>query len=937
MHIRVSSIMGNNIVFKLLTQSLIILTLFFVGQIARAEQNITTPMQEFGHKIGDDYTLITYTQFERYIKKLAYESPRMQIKSLGKTAEGREQWMSIVTSPKNLTRLEEYRLISEKLARAEELTDEEAKKLAKTSKGIVWIDGGLHATEVVGPHQLTEMIYQLVSLEDDETLRFLDDLIILLTHANPDGMELVSSWYMRKEDPLERNSNDIPRLYQKYVGHDNNRDFYMMAQPETKNIANALFREWYPQIMYNHHQSGPAGQVVFIPPFAGPSNHNINPQVTLGNQSLGLAMHSRLVSEGKGGSTMFEYGPYTEWSNGILRASAYYHNQIGILTEIIGNPTPFEINFYPELQLRDSKHPLPIIPRTWHFRESIDYSVTINRALLDFASRNKDTIMYNRYKMGKKAIEDGNKDTWTVRPFRVYELEKKLKADKSEAKNLLRSRNNKGIDKKYLADLRNADNRDPRGYILSADQDDFPTVVKFMNALIKGGVDIHQATADFKVEGKPYPSGSFIVKSAQAYRAQVLDLFEPQEHPDDLLFPGGPPRRPYDNAGWTLAFSMGVDFDRILESFDGPFKKVDGFAQYLDNGFMAINGAKGYLLDHNVVNSVIAVNRLIKAGEEVYWLKDETYLGEVGTILTKASGDAVKAAVAGLGLDVKVAMDIPSAKALKLNPTHIGLWDVYGGSMPAGWTRWILEQYEFSYGQVFAQEMDKGNLEKKYDTLVFAEGAIPKTKSGLGVNQGRAWIDRQPSEEEVTDDIKAHLGGVTEEITIPQLRDYMDKGNSILAIGSSTNLAYHFGVPIKTHLTGMNGKPLTQDEYWIPPSLLDMKIDNSQPISYGIDERVNALMARSPVFRLMPGYEKKGIKRIAWFDTDRPLISGWAWGQERLYQGTSIVEAEVGKGKLFLMGPEILFRAQTHGTFQFLFNGIFLSTAEEVRLGDKIS
>ncbi len=919
--------------------ALIVLTIAigFMSTSVKADQNITTPLEEFGHNIGDDYTLINYTQFEAYIKKLAEESPRMKLEAIGQTAEGRTQWMSIVTNPKNFEKLEEYRLISEKLARAEDLTDEEAKNYSETTKGIVWIDGGLHATEVVGPHQLTEMIYQLVSLEDAETMRFLDDLIILLTHANPDGMELVSNWYMRKEDPLERDTTDIPRLYQKYVGHDNNRDFYMMAQPETENIARMLFKKWYPQIMYNHHQTGPAGQVVFIPPFPGPSNHNINPQVTLGNQSLGLAMHSRLVAEGKGGSTMFEYGPYTEWSNGILRASAYYHNQIGILTEIIGNPTPFEVNFYPELQLRDSKHPLPIIPRTWHFRESIDYSITINRALLDFASRNKDTVMYNRYKMGKKAIDDGHKDTWTIRPNRVYELETKLEADKNQAKNLTRSRGNKGVDKKYLDDLRNATNRDPRGYILSANQDDFPTVVKFMNALIKGGVDIHQATDDFDVAGKSYPKGSYVVKSAQAYRAQVLDMFEPQDHPNDLLYPGGPPRRPYDNAGWTLAFSMGVDFDRILDGFDGPFEKVDGFAKYFGNTFMAVAGAEGYVLDHNVVNSVIAVNRLLKTGEEVYWVTEDTYLGEVGTIFTKASGEAVKAATDGLGLTVKPAMDIPNANALKLNPTHIGLWDIYGGSMPSGWTRWILEQYEFSYDQVYAQEMDKGGLDKKYDTLIFAEGAIPKTSSGFGASQGRAWIDKQPGAEEVADDIKSHLGGVTEETTIPQLRAYMEKGNSILAIGSSTNLAYHFDVPIKTHLTGMNGNPLTQDEFWIPPSILDMKVDNSNPIAYGIDDRVNALFSRSPVFRLMPGYEEAGVKRVAWFDKDRPLKSGWAWGQERLYQGTSIVEAKVGNGNLFLMGPEILFRAQTHGTFQFLFNGIFLSTAQKVRLGGPVS
>lgn len=898
---------------------------------AFADQNVTTPMEEFGHNIGDDYRLINYTQFEAYIRKLAKESPRMMVEEIGKTAEGRSQIMATVTAPKNFAKLAEYKAIMQKLAKAEDLTDAEAMAYAKTSKAVVWIDGGLHATEVVGAHQLTELAYTLVSREDEETMRFLDDLIILITHANPDGMELVSNWYMRKDDEKKRNHSDIPRLYQKYVGHDNNRDFYMMEQNETTNIANQLFRQWHPVAMYNHHQTGPAGQMIFIPPFGGPTNHNVNGEVTLGNQAVGLAMHTRLVREGKGGSAMFDNGPYTEWSNGILRASAYYHNMIGILTEIHGNPTPQDVPFFPELQLKDSSYPMPWKPGKLHFRKAIEYSLTTNYALLDHVSRNKDTLLYNRYQMGKKAIEMGNTDTWTMRPNRVYDLEAKIaKDDPKAAKNIKRRRGSKGVDMKYWAELQRPEDRDPRGYIIPRSQADFPSAVKFVNALMKGGVDVHKATKNFKVGGKSYKAGSFVVKSAQAYRAQVLDMFEPQDHPNDMLYPGGPPVRPYDNAGYTLALQMGVDIDRQLDGFDGPFEKIAWAATVPAGKFTGASKAAGYTMSHDVVNSVIAVNRLLAAGDNVYWLTQDTNAGPAGTIYMKGKASDMEKLSAELGLNIKAVKSEPNSTALKLNPVRVGLWDRYGGSMPSGWTRWILEKHEFTFNQVFVQEMDKGRLDRKYDALVFVQGAIPEKGKKATPNR----FNRQPKAEEIPAEFRSTLGSVTEEKTIPQLSKFIEGGNAILTIGSSTRLANHFGLPVKNHLTGRTGEPLGQDDFYIPPSILDMKVDSSLPVAYGVGERANAIYAGSPVFRFGADYDTNVIKPIAWFDHDRPLQSGWAWGQERLFGGTSMVQAKVGKGKLFMFGPEILFRAQSQSNFQFFFNSLYLSKAKEVTLGN---
>ena len=251
------------------TYALAVLTIALLSAApqAQAPPKVTSPEQFFGHKIGADYVLPNYTKFTEFVRKLDTESDRMTVQSIGKTAEGRDQLMAIITAPENFKNLKKYQDISRRLSLAEGLTDEQARALAKDGKAVVWIDGGLHATEVLGAQQLIETIYQFVSRNDEETLRILRDVVILAAHANPDGMELVSDWYMRRQDPKTRTTAGIPRLYQKYVGHDNNRDFYAMNQPESTNINRILYREWFPQIVYNHHQAGPRGTGMFAPPF----------------------------------------------------------------------------------------------------------------------------------------------------------------------------------------------------------------------------------------------------------------------------------------------------------------------------------------------------------------------------------------------------------------------------------------------------------------------------------------------------------------------------------------------------------------------------------------------------------------------------------------------------------------------------------------------
>ncbi|MEO6222941.1 MAG: M14 metallopeptidase family protein, partial [Vicinamibacterales bacterium] len=687
---------------------------------------VTSPKAELGNNIGDDYYLATYTQLMAYWRKLEKESPRLKVVEIGKTAEGRPHLMTIISSPENMKKLDRYREISARLATAEGLNDEQARALAKEGKSIVWIDGGLHATEVLGAQQLMETVYQLASRTDEETMRILNDVIILAVHANPDGMELVSNWYMRNPVPEQRSTGGIPVLYQKYAGHDNNRDFYMAALDESTNMNRVMYKEWFPQIMYNHHQTGPAGTVMFAPPFRDPFNYNFHPLIPAMIDMVGSAMATRFLAEGKPGVTTRQGSSYSTWWNGGLRTTAYFHNMVGILTETIGGPTPTAIPFQVSKVLPTSSLWAPIAPQVWHFRQSVDYSLTANYAILDLASRYRETYLYNIYQMGRDNIRRGNEDFWTMTPRHVQAIEAKMAAAGGGGRGGGRGvggaaapapdvgapaagagggRAGGGGANPYWAELHSLETRDPRGFILSADQPDFGTATRFMNTLIKTGITVHRATAPFTVNGKQYPANTYIVKSAQAFRPHVLDMFEPQDHPDDFPYPGGPPNRPYDNAGYTLAMQMGVQFDRIFDKLDGPFEKIAGVAVTppgrIIGGAQAAQAA-GFYFSHKANDSYIAINRLMKAGETVSWLADGPMgAGTYYVAARPTTRPLLEKMAVDLGITFQAATAAPTGRRTVLRAPRIGLFDQYGGSMPSGWTRLIFENFEFPYTVVY--------------------------------------------------------------------------------------------------------------------------------------------------------------------------------------------------------------------------------------------
>jgi hypothetical protein len=963
-----------------ITRSTLMIGLLLASAAAPA-QTITAPKQAFGFNIGDDYQLATYTQLVDYWTRLDKQSDRIKVVEIGRTEEGRPHLAAIVTAPENFARLDRYRQISQQLHRARGITDQQARALAREGKAVVWIDGGLHATEVVGAHQLMETVYQLVSRTDEETTRILRDVVVLAVHANPDGMQMVSKCYMQNPEPTERRTCTT-RLYEKYAGHDNNRDFYMSNTRETQNMNRFMYWEWLPQIMYNHHQSGPPGTVLFSPPFRDPFNYNFDPMIVTGLDMVGAAMHHRFLQEGKPGFTMRSGSSYSTWWNGGLRTTAYFQNIIGLLTEIIGNPTPQQIPATLSTILPRGDLPAPIAPQPWGFRQSIEYSITANYAVLDLASRYKDQFLYNIYRMGANQIERGSRDHWTISHEDMVRLQAVVgpagtgggrggrgggsggaapagdTPDSPQAGGPSTGSGQGGRGRggfpvaQYTQVLRDPARRDPRVFVVPPDQPDFPTATKFVNALRYVGVEVHQATGPITAGGKSYPANTYVVKTAQAGRAHVLDMFEPQDHPNDMD-ERGIPRRPYDSAGWTLAYQMGVKDECLLDDdVKGPLTEIQGLAKPAP-GTVSGTGAAGYLLSPAVNDAFTIVNRVLKAGGEAYRLavaltgNGRTYpAGAFFVAASSAATPIVQKSAVELGVNVDATDDRPAPGATKLAVKRIALWDTPTGSMPSGWTRFLLERFEFPFTVVCGAGFDDAALRAKYDVVILPSGGGFRPQAGRGggagggagtTGGGRGTTPAAGAAASPDPDLRSlcevTAGAGSGSGAEASVRKFVEAGGVVIAAGSAAeSLSAALQLPVTEYLVdrqpGQPDRPLGPDKFYVPGSVLRVAVDAAAPSAAGAADHVDVFFNNSPVFRLQPDAVARGVRPVMWFDSASPLRSGWAWGQNYLEGGTTAFEAAVGQGKAYVFGPEITFRAQPHATFKFLFNAIHLASAQ---------
>ena len=556
------------------------LTLALFARLSAQPAAVPTPKAYLGHEAGADYKLADFNENHGYFQKLAQTSDRIQLREFGKSSEGRPLFVAFISSPENLRQLDRLQQINRKLALGQ-ATPDEAKALMRDGKAIVWIDSGLHATEIACAQHAPELAYRMLTGESDEVQRIRANVILMQVPViNPDGLDLVSHWYRQNVGtPYERSSP--PALYQKYAGHDNNRDWFMMNLPETRHVSRLLFHEWFPHVVYNQHQQPAFPARIFIPPYAEPLNPNIPPQVMEGINIIGSAMKERLAREGKTG--YLSYHGFDAWWNGGLRSVPAFHNMHGILTETAGavnwaSPQSYTLKDLPErfangIPTKDPTvfYPKPWLGGQWNLRDAVDYMITVDFAILDLAASRPDYFMSRAWEIARANIEAGTKQK-------------------------------------------------PYAYVVPAGQWDPTSASSMVERLRLGGIEVHRAKAAFQIGEKKYNAGSFVLMAGQPFRGYLMDLLEPQKYPELRTGSGGKTKRPYDVSGWTLSMQMGVNVDRADDQFQAELETVTSVP------------ATPPSLDHRDNSSFLSTASLLGAGRRVRWAKDGTILkeGEAG-------------------------------------------------------------------------------------------------------------------------------------------------------------------------------------------------------------------------------------------------------------------------------------------------------------------
>ncbi len=845
-------------------------------QPARSAAAVPHPATVFGFQPGEDYKLADYTQLLTYYRQLAAASERVQMIEIGRTAQDKPLVLLFISTEENLRQLERWRSISERLARARDLADAEARQLAREGKAIVWIDAGLHSTEVAHAQHAPLLAYHMATDESEETQRIREDVILLLMpQMNPDGHDIVVNWYRQNlGTPYE--TTRPPNLYHEYVDHDINRDWFMITQEESKAVARMLYNQWYPQIIFNHHQTAPFPARIFIPPFADPVNPNIPPLVVRGTNLVGDHMAKRFEAEGMSG-VVARMG-FDMWWNGGMRTAPYFHNMIGILSEVghaSATPAYHEPSELPETfgrgtQMISSRDPSVFYANPWpggwaRLGDAVRYHMVASLGTLDIASRLREEWLYNIYQMGRAAIRVGEQGG-------------------------------------------------PFAYVVPREQWDAGEAVELVNVLRRGGVEVHRATSSFVADGQRYPAGSYVAFAGQAFRAHLVDLMERQVYPDRRLYPDGPPEPPYDLAGWTLPFQMGVRVHRVEAPFRADVEAVEVAPP--PPGRIAGNARWGYLLSPRSNASRTAANRLLEVGEVVSMADAAFSVGrqryEAGTLVVQRGAETagrVETLARELGLEFTGITAQPRVARRPLRAPRVGLYRSWEVNIDEGWMRWTLEQYGFPVRTLRDADIRGGDL-SGLDVII-----LPAQPAG-SLLQGHE-PGSMPEE---------YVGGLGAE-GVAALRRFVEGGGRLVAIDGSTDFAIEqLELPVRNVV-----QDIPAQQFFIPGSLLRIHIDRSHPLAYGLPEEAaaNFVTRRGSQSRAFELRDPAAAEVIARWAQEEILMSGWALGaDEHLAGRPAMLRVPLGAGDVVLIGFRPQFRAQPRGTFKLLFNPIHDATAD---------
>ncbi len=849
----------------------IILIIFFSTFLY--SQQLKSPEEFIGFKVGTDYKIADYETIQKYFKHLSEFSKQIVYEEIGKTSLKRDMFMAIISSEENIKNLEKYREIVKKLSDPRKITDAEAEMMAKEGKTVVLVTCNIHSTEIASAQMSMELAYNLITGNaSKEVINSLNNVIfILMPSINPDGTTMVVDWY-NKTLNTEYDGAQMPWLYQVYSGHDNNRDWFMFNLQETKNVVKVAFHDWMPQIWLDEHQMGSGGARLFVVPYKDPINPNVHPLIWRWQGLIGS--YTALDLERKGYNGIISQALFEGWWEGPASDCGMWHNQIALLSEMasvnVASPVfidQSEVRATSEITTYDirTNYSNPWRGGWWRLRDIVNYELALTEALLKISSDFKEEILLNYYRMGKEAVEKGR----TEKPF---------------------------------------------AYVIPRDQNDPVTTAKMIEILQLGAVEVNFSEKQFVVDNMIYPANSYVIYLAQPNGRYVKDLMEEQSYPDLRKSRTESPITPYDVAGWTLPYLMGVKSYQV----DKPFNldsKIINEPKY-PVGVVGDQQGKYFIARAGLnVNSTL-INRLHKEEIPVYWNSEILNLnGKIynqGSVIVEnnnKSKEVIKKAAGDLHLQIDVADQIEKEKIKEIKKITVGLYQPWTANMDEGWTRLLLENYEFNFVILHNKDFKDKKLKLKYDVIIIPDMSGDQIKTGKPSGDAARFYRPKPPEYD------SGLGRVG----LENLKNFVEKdGGYLIALGQACNFAIEdLGLRVTNTL-----KNIRREEFFCPGSLLRISIDNTQPIGYGMEEESMAYISSNIAFATSTPFGKFDRSIVARFPDKNLLKSGFLLGEDYLFKRAAIVDVTQKKGHVILMGFKVQNRHWTFGTFKLLFNAI---------------
>jgi hypothetical protein len=845
---------------------------FIFLTIAASGQHVTSPEEAFGFKPGTDRKLADWKQLTNYFQTVSQESNRIEFEELGKTTEGRPFISLTISSPENLRHIDEYKDILRRLADSRQTTPGQARELVKRGKAVLVVTCNIHSTEIASSQSAAEFVYRLAALNTPTVQEILDNTIIVLVPSlNPDGQQLVVDWYKKYlGTPYEGGSPVV--LYQHYVGHDDNRDWYGFTQIETQLAVDKVINPWHPQVLYDLHQMGARGPRIYLPPWVDPIDPNIDPLLVNTMNALGIQTALEISQTGKSG--VLVHGVYDLWSP--ARHYMAYHGTARVLTESasVNIASPIEIPFEKldrgigyDAKVRTWNFPDPWKGGAWRLGDIVSYQIDAFFSIAHNVAVNRERYLSNYYQILKNAT-----------------------------------------DQKYGG---------PFAYVIPAEQIDLASTARLLNILRRGEVEIKQASADFDANGHHFTKGSYVVVLAQPYGAFAKTLLEIQHYPNIQEYPGGPLQRPYDVTAQTLPLLLGVKTVEVTNRFEvagALIEKATIPAGVVDNG----NAKFGYVVDDTSNSSLYALFSLLKEDVRAYRLTGGKYAP--GTIYfpvqPKLREHLVKAA-AHWPIHFRAINDRVDSALLEVKLPRVGLYQSWVASMDEGWTRWIFDQNNIPYTRLVDEEIRKGNLINKFDVIILPDN------SAKAITEGSAGRGGEGNEDgpQIPPEFKGGLG----EKGVAALQEFAEAGGTIVALNRASNVYATKDSAVKNVLEGVSNR-----DFYIPGSILEVKVDTSHPLGFGAPSTIPIFFEQSPAF----GVQGRA-RSIADYTSDHPLLSGWILGGKYLVGNSALAEEPVGKGRIVLFGFRPQYRAQSEATYKLFFNALFYASTSQAKDNEK--